>query len=46
MTYSIIGILASVILLITNHDLLLKGRVLTRRSIHIEAFLQALWPII
>ncbi len=39
MTYSIIGILASVILLITNQDLLRKGRVLTRAQHAYRGFL-------
>ena len=39
MTYSIIGILASVILLITNQDLLRKGRILTRAQHAYRSFL-------
>ncbi len=39
MTYSIIGILASVILLITNQDFLRKGRILTRAQHAYRSFL-------
>ena len=39
MTYSIIGILASVILLITNRDLLQKGRALTQAQRTYRMFL-------